>query len=142
MDSIVITTLIGALSAGLSSIVTWLLSKRKYNSEVDNSNIKNMQDSLQFYVTLADDYKARLEEEIKNHNAIVAELKKENESVRRELREQELKFNDQLRAQQQEISLMKNQMISVYSQVCLKFNCLERKPVKKTAPKKDSSIDK
>ena len=142
MDSIVITTLIGALSAGLSSIVTWLLSKRKYNSEVDNSNIKNMQDSLQFYVTLADDYKARLEEEIKNHNAIVAELKKENESVRRELREQELKFNDQLRAQQQEISLMKNQMISVYSQVCLKFNCLERKPVKKTASKKDSSINK
>lgn len=142
MDSIVITTLIGALSAGLSSIVTWLLSKRKYNSEVDNSNIKNMQDSLQFYVTLADDYKARLEEEIKNHNAIVAELKKENESVRRELREQELKFNDQLRAQQQEISLMKNQMINVYSQVCLKFNCLERKPVKKTAPKKDTSIDK
>lgn len=127
MDTVIITTLISALSAGLSSVVTWLLSKRKYNSEVDNSNIKNMQDSLQFYVTLADDYKSRLEEEIQSHKAEVEELKKENAEMRKELKEQETKFTEQLMEQQKEISLMKNQMIAVYSQVCLNFKCLERK---------------
>ena len=116
----------GILAGTLSSVVTWLLTRKKYNSEVENGNIQNMQESLEFYVKLADDYKARLTAEIDSHNAEVAELKKENAELKREIREQEKKFDERLLAQQREITLMKNQMLSVYSQVCLNFKCLER----------------
>ena len=134
------TELIIALLAGdtiiagtLSSLVTWLLSRKKYNSEVDQNNIQNMQESLDFYIKLSDDYKQRLSSEIEEHNKEVADLKEENADLRielseykKELREQEKKFDALLAAQQKEISMMKNQMLSVYSQVCLNFNCLER----------------
>lgn len=116
----------GILAGTISSVVTWLLTRRKYNSEVENGNIQNMQESLEFYVKLADDYKKRLTAEIDSHNAEVAELKKENAELKREIREQEKKFDERLLAQQREITLMKNQMLSVYSQVCLNFKCLER----------------
>lgn len=137
---IIIATICGVFSTGISSFLTWLFSKRKYNSEVDNNNIKNMQESLEFYKTLSDDYKTRLEDEIKGHNAEVAELKRESAELRqenlelkRELREQEKKFDDKLAEQQKEITLMKNQMLSVYGQVCLNFRCGER--VMTTLPK-------
>ena len=129
----------------LSSVVTWLLSKKKYNTEVDNNIIANMQKSLEFYKTLADDYKKRLEEEIRGHNEEVAEVKKESAELRqenlelkKELREQEKKFDAMWAAQQKEISMMKNQMLSVYSQVCLNFNCMERVATRQlpTAPSK------
>jgi predicted RNase H-like nuclease (RuvC/YqgF family) len=116
----------GILAGTLSSVVTWLLTRKKYNSEVENGNIQNMQESLEFYVKLADDYKARLTAEIDSHNAEVAELKRENAELKKEIREQEKKFDERLLAQQREITLMKNQMLSVYSQVCLNFKCLER----------------
>ena len=116
----------GILAGTISSIVTRVLTKKKYNSEVENENIQNMQESLEFYVKLADDYKQRLTAEIDSHNNEVAELKKENAELKREIREQEKKFDERLLAQQREITMMKNQMLSVYSQVCLNFKCLER----------------
>ena len=42
------------------------------------------------------------------------------------MREQERRFDEKLSAQQNEITLMKNQMLSVYGQVCLNFKCTER----------------
>lgn len=135
METIIITTLISTIAASISGILSWFLSKKKYYSEVDSTNIKNMQNSLQFYITLSDDYKSRLDEEIQSHKLEVDELKKENKEMRKELREQETKFNDQLRAQQQEISAMKNQMIAVYSQVCLNFRCTERQQSNETITK-------
>lgn len=126
METIIITTLISTIAASISGILSWFLSKKKYYSEVDSTNIKNMQDSLQFYITLSDDYKSRLDEEIQSHKLEVDELKKENKEMRKELREQEIKFNDQLMVQQQEISAMKNQMIAVYSQICLNLKCTKR----------------
>ena len=116
----------GILAGTISSVVTWLLTRKKYNSEVENGNIQNMQEALEFYKTISDDYKRRLEDEIKGHNAEVAELKAENAELKKELREQEKRFDERLVAQQREITLMKNQMLSVYSQVCLNFKCLER----------------
>jgi predicted RNase H-like nuclease (RuvC/YqgF family) len=116
----------GILAGTLSSVITYLFTRKKYNTEVENGNIQNMQESLEFYVKLADDYKARLTAEIDSHNVEVAELKKENAELKREIREQEKKFDERLLAQQREITLMKNQMLSVYSQVCLNFKCLER----------------
>lgn len=147
---IIITAIIGFFTTVGGSVTTWFLGRKKYNSEVDQSNIKNMQEALEFYKTISDDYKKRLEEEIQSHNAEVEELKKESAELRREnielkkeLREQEKKFDSMLMAQQRDITLMKNQMLSVYSQVCLNFNCMERTatkelPIGKASTKKSS----
>ena len=144
--TVLIATGCGIISTGFASFFTWLFSKRKYNSEVDNNNIKNMQESLDFYIKLADDYKDRLSTEIDSHNKEVAELKAENAELKREMRGQEKKFDERLTAQQREISLMKNQMLSVYGQVCLNFRCGERimtdLPGVKKAPKTKKTTKK
>lgn len=51
--SIVITAIVGVICTGLSSIITWLLSRRKYDTEVEHNNIDNMENSLEFYEKLS-----------------------------------------------------------------------------------------
>lgn len=63
-----------------SSFVSWFFAKRKYNAEVDNHLIANMQDSLEFYKSLADDNKVRLESVLQEN----AELRKEIHELRTE----------------------------------------------------------
>lgn len=127
---IILTAAAGVITTIGSSLGTWLFSKKKYNSEVDSNNIQNMQQALDFYIKISDDYKQRLQDEIESHNKEVAEIKVENAELKRELKEQRKEFDEKLAEQQKEITMMKNQMLSVYSQVCMNFNCIERNPMK------------
>ena len=61
---VIITAIIGVCTTAASSLITWLFSKRKYNAEVDNNVISNLQQSvndlnerLDFYIKLAEDNK-------------------------------------------------------------------------------------
>ena len=78
MEETWIAVLTGAIATFVSSFTTWFFTKRKYNSEVDANLITNMQESLEFYKTLADDNKARLEEVLREN----AELRKEITDLR------------------------------------------------------------
>jgi hypothetical protein len=78
MEETWIAVLTGAIATFVSSFTTWFFTKRKYNSEVDANLITNMQESLEFYKTLADDNKARLEEVLREN----AELRKEISDLR------------------------------------------------------------
>ena len=78
MEETWIAVLTGAIATFVSSFTTWFFTKRKYNSEVDSNLITNMQESLEFYKTLADDNKARLEEVLREK----AELRKEITELR------------------------------------------------------------
>jgi hypothetical protein len=71
----------GAISTIVSGFVSWFFAKRKYNAEVDNHLITNMQESLEFYKTLADDNKVRLEAVLAEN----AELRKEVNEMREKL---------------------------------------------------------
>ena len=51
----------GIITTTVSSIVSWGLAKKKYNTEVDHSLIHNMEKSLEFYTKLADDNSNRLD---------------------------------------------------------------------------------
>lgn len=78
----------GLLATLVSGFTSWFFTKRKYNTEVDANLIQNMQESLEFYKTLADDNKARLETVLQ-----------ENADLRREvaeLREQVTKLTSAL----------------------------------------------
>lgn len=70
----------GIVTTIASSFVSWFFAKRKYNAEVDNHLITNMQESLEFYKALADDNKVRLESVLQEN----AELRKEIHELRTE----------------------------------------------------------
>lgn len=127
MTGIIISSVCGIVTTTIGSIVAWFLSKRKYISEVESTNIENMKKSLDFYIQLANDTNTRLAEEIKEHNEEVKALKQENTTLKQALKEQENKFVAMIDDNRREINLMKNQMLSVYGQVCLNFKCTERK---------------
>ena len=79
--SILITGGVGLLTSIISSWTTWFLARRKYNSEVDLNLVEKMEKSLEFYKSLSDDNKNRLEEITERNN----ELEKEVQELRKQV---------------------------------------------------------
>lgn len=50
---IIITAILGVISTGVTGLLTFLFSRKKYNSEVEHNNIENMDNSLEFYEKLS-----------------------------------------------------------------------------------------
>ena len=94
MSTEIIITLIGIFSTILSSWTTWFLTRKKYNSEVDQNLIQNMKESLDFYKQLSDDNRSRLEEVLKR--------------------------NDEL---ENDVKNLRNQMFNLMSQICFDLSC-------------------
>lgn len=95
---ILITGGIGIITTVISGWTSWFFARRKYNSEVDNNLIENMQQSLEFYEKLSDDNKGRLDEVLKRN----AEL-------------------------EQEIKDLRKQMFSLMNSICTDLTCQLRK---------------
>lgn len=95
---ILITGVVGIITTVISGWTSWFFARRKYNSEVDNNLIENMQQSLEFYKKLSDDNKNRLDEVLKRN----AEL-------------------------EQEIKDLRKQMFSLMSSICIDLTCQLRK---------------
>jgi hypothetical protein len=49
---LVVTSIIGVVCTGLSSLITWLFTRKKYITEVEHNSIENMEGSLEFYEKL------------------------------------------------------------------------------------------
>lgn len=95
---ILITGGVGIITTVISGWTSWFFARRKYNSEVDNNLIENMQQSLEFYKKLSDDNKNRLDEVLKTN----AEL-------------------------EQEIRDLRKQMFSLMNSICTDLTCQLRK---------------
>lgn len=95
---ILITGGVGIITTVISGWTSWFFARRKYNSEVDNNLIENMQRSLEFYKKLSDDNKNRLDEVLKRN----AEL-------------------------EQEIKYLRKQMFSLMNSICTDLTCQLRK---------------
>lgn len=95
---ILITGGVGIITTVISGWSSWFFARRKYNSEVDNNLIENMQQSLGFYKKLSDDNESRLDEILKRN----AEL-------------------------EQEIRDLRKQMFSLMSSICTDLTCQLRK---------------
>jgi hypothetical protein len=50
--NLVVTSIIGVVCTGLSSLITWLFTRKKYITEVEHNSIENMEGSLEFYEKL------------------------------------------------------------------------------------------
>jgi hypothetical protein len=98
---ILITGGVGIITTVISGWTSWFFARRKYNSEVDNNLIENMQQSLEFYKKLSDDNKNRLDEVLERN----AELEQEI----RDLRD------------------LRKQMLSLMNSICTDLTCQLRK---------------
>ena len=103
---ILITTMTGILASVLSGGITYLYTRKKYNSEVDNTLITNMQESLAFYTKLSDDNSARLQDLLTDYSKL------------REQFEDVLSENNQLRI---EVIKLRSQIASLTKEL-KKFN--------------------
>ena len=95
---ILITGGVGIITTVISGWTSWFFARRKYNSEVDNNLIENMQQSLEFYMKLSDDNENRLDEVLKRN----VEL-------------------------EQEIRDLRKQMFSLMNSICTDLTCQLRK---------------
>ena len=94
---IVVLIITNILAPVITGFATWLMAKKKYNSEVDNTIIGNMKESLEFYKQLSDDNRERLTEVLNK--------------------------NDQL---EKEVSDLKSQMLKLTMSICLDLTCKHR----------------
>ena len=76
---VLITGGVGLLTSIVSSWATWFFARKKYNSEVDLNLVEKMEKSLEFYKSLSDDNRTRLEEITERNN----ELEKEVQELRK-----------------------------------------------------------
>lgn len=94
---IIILIITNILAPVITGFATWLMAKKKYNSEVDNTVIGNMKESLEFYKQLSDDNKQRLIEILER--------------------------NDQL---EKELSTLRNQVMTLTMNICMDLTCKNR----------------
>lgn len=78
---VLITGGVGLITSIVSSWTTWFFARRKYNSEVDLNLVEKMEKSLEFYRSLSDDNRERLEEITERNN----ELEKEVQELRKQV---------------------------------------------------------
>lgn len=97
---LIITNILAPVITGFAS---WLMAKKKYYSEVDQTVIGNMKESLEFYKQLSDDNRARLTEVLQK--------------------------NDRL---EKEISDLRTQMLNLTLNICMDLTCRNRILSKKT----------
>ena len=89
MASEIVIALIGLFCTTVSSIVTFILTRRKYNTEVDSQQIRNMNEAFDLYKKTMEEsissQKERLEETIKFQNSKIDTLQKENDSLKEQV---------------------------------------------------------
>lgn len=71
---VIVTGVVGLITTVTSGWISWLFAKKKYNAEVDNSLIENMQKSLEFYTKLSDNDKSRLDEVLERNDKLEKEI--------------------------------------------------------------------
>lgn len=85
MSTEVVAGLVGLFCTVVTNIVTFVLTKRKYNTEVDSQQIKNMDDSFEVY-------KKIMNEALATQNEKIAILQKENENLRQQVNQLQMQL--------------------------------------------------
>jgi len=78
MGTEIISGIVGLFCTIVSSVVTFFLTKKKYNTEVEAQQIENMEKSFNAY-------KSMMEETVKGLKDRIEVLQRENESLRNQI---------------------------------------------------------
>lgn len=103
------TTIMGLLCTSISSVVTFLITKRKYNVEVDAQQIENISKSFDIYRKMMNESMLVQDKKIIMQDNKIKQLQKENDDLRRE------------------ISNLQLQMAQLINSVCYDTSCRLRK---------------
>lgn len=113
MGTTIISALVGLFCSTVSGIVTFFLTRRKYNTEVDSQQIKNMESSFDTYKKMMEEslssQKTTLEAVITGQNQKIDVLQKENDSLKIQ------------------VSQLQMQMLNILGSICLDSTCRLRK---------------
>lgn len=90
MNELIIGGIVTVVTTTIGSVVTYLVTRKKYKAEVDNNVISNMDDSLEFYKKLSDDTNKRLDDILKKNNELIAS----NESLENEVKQLKVTVDD------------------------------------------------
>lgn len=71
---IIVTAMVGIITTFASGWTAWFFTRKKYNAEVDNSLLENLQKSLDFYRNLSDDNRQRLETMLERNSKLEEEV--------------------------------------------------------------------
>lgn len=85
MTSTIITALVGLFCTLASSVVTFLLTKRKYDIEVDSQQIENMSKSFDIYKRTMDETLAMQNNRIAMQEETIKQLQAENSDLRKQV---------------------------------------------------------
>ena len=106
MGTGIITALVGVICSALSGLITFLMTKKKYNSEVESQQIKNLNDAFSLYQKTMD---STMTSQKKNFEDKLEALQKENNDLR------------------QQVSQLQMEMINILGTICLDTTCKMRK---------------
>ena len=113
MGSEIIMALVGVLCTAISSAVTFFLTRRKYNTEVDSQQIHNMGESFDVYKKMMEE---ALASQKKTFEAATEVQDKKIDMLQKE--------KDSLQAQ---VSQLQQQMLNVLGSICLDSTCKLRR---------------
>lgn len=71
---IIVTAVVGTITTFASGWTAWFFTRKKYDAEVDNSLLENLQKSLDFYRNLSDDNRQRLETMLERNSKLEEEV--------------------------------------------------------------------
>lgn len=117
MTSTIITALIGLFCTLASSAATFLLTRRKYNEEVNSQQIENMSKSF-------DIYKKTMNDTLAMQNDRIKQLQEENNDLR------------------QQVHNLQMQMAQMFSAMCYDTTCSLRKTGLATNPHITNDVSK
>lgn len=80
MGTEIVIALVGLFCSLVSSVVTFLLTKKKYGAEVESQQIQNMNDSFEVY-------KKTMHQSMDLQNKRIEELERENATLREEVKQ-------------------------------------------------------
>lgn len=75
MSNELLIGLIGVVSTFISGFTSWFFTRKKYNSEVDNTVINNLKEAVNTYKLICDDNKRTIEEYIKGKDQLEEEIR-------------------------------------------------------------------
>lgn len=74
MNEILLTGIVGILTAAIGSLVTYLTQKKKYKAESDDIIIRNMKEAMDFYDQYATSTRNRFNEIVDMNKDLMVEL--------------------------------------------------------------------
>lgn len=113
MATEIITAVITLACSTISGVVTFLFTKKKYHTEVESQQIKNMEDSFDVYKKMMEEslasQKSTMETTINMQDKKIEMLQMENDSLKRQ------------------VSQLQQQMLNILGSICLDSTCRLRK---------------